>query len=100
MSGPVARSADYSELVDLALQVLPDLQAARDRLAEDPDDVVRRLPTRPQRAPADELRRVLENGGAAVEALEAEGAEVSLDSPAKEGLEAIVFQVARPALFM
>jgi len=89
-----------TELVDLALQMLPDLQAARDRLEEDPGYVVSRLPTGAQRAPDEELRRVLENGAAAVGALEQKGGDVSLDPPAEEGLEAIVFQVARPALFM
>jgi hypothetical protein len=101
MSGPGA-TAPNRDLVDLALQVLPELRAARDRLAEDPEDVVRRLPRGTERVPrtADQSLRVLENGVATIDALEAEGSEVSLDRASEEGLEAVVFQLARPAIFM
>ena len=99
MSGPGAPSSN-PDLVDLALQVLPDLKAARDRLANDPDDVMGRLATGPDRASPDTLRRVLENGAVAIAALEADGDGVTLDRSTEEALEAIVFQVARPAIFM
>jgi hypothetical protein len=67
------------ELVDLALQVLPDLQAARDQLAGGPGA---------RRAPG------------VIEALEEHGRDVVLDAAAEEELEAVVFTNARPAIFM
>jgi hypothetical protein len=67
------------ELIDLALQVLPDLQAARDQLAADP---------RTRRDPG------------VIEALEEHGRDVVLDGAGEEELESVVFSLARPALFM
>jgi hypothetical protein len=101
MSGPGA-SAPNRELVELALKVLPDLRTARDRLAEDPGDTLRRLPGGPEPGPGppDEVPAVIANGVAAIETLEAEGADVVLGPESVEGLEAVVFQFARPALFM
>jgi len=118
-------SADPQQLRAYAMRVLPDLKLAKDRLAADGDAALERIfppedaglepraiviaPGVPDpiadapsanAAVADQRRRLLEAGVAAVDAIERDGEQAPLALELESGLEAIVMLVARPAILM
>ena len=116
---------DQRQLLSHAIQLLPDLTEAKDRIDSSADDVVERAfpsddpglePRAIVIAPGDpeglnlesgttdavraERKRLLEAGAQAVDAIAAEGPDAQLSPQQQSGLEAIVLVVARPAILM
>jgi hypothetical protein len=109
-------TTDQRQLLSHAVQLLPDLTAAKNRIQDSTDDVVQRafpgddpglrpraIVVRPDDVDAavrDERKRLLEAGAQAIDALESHGPGAQLSREQQSGLEAIVLVVARPAILM